>query len=215
MSAKVTGVTPRCLKIIDIQGTQYEFTKILGEGAFGKVLLACKMYGTNNTRKDCSYAAKFIKIGKVPTKSLRSRRTKRTEHMRTLHSVKKEIRIQKQAADIGIAPKIFAEFECEDYYIFVMEKFPSDSSLKDYELKYLRGEITKQKYDSILEKVYTAIAKLNDIDIEHNDLHKGNIIIVKDNVMIIDYGAAEIKRAVDLNEVERFKNGEFELIASI
>jgi tRNA A-37 threonylcarbamoyl transferase component Bud32 len=208
MSAKVIGVTPKCLRLRDSNGIEYEMRDIIGEGQFGKVLLTCK---TLNCNTDCcNYAAKFVKIGKVPTKQLRSKKLKRTEHLRSLYSVKKEIRIQKQAAELGIAPRVFGEFECEDYYIFIMEMIPkSYISLRDFEKKY-----GKSGLKSIMPMVYNAIKLLNDDDIEHNDLHKGNIMVDKEtnHVLIIDYGMAEIKRGIKFDEVERFKDGEYEMI---
>lgn len=205
------NINKNCLNIYDKLGNLYTFNKVLGEGANGTVLLACKHKPNNlkECKNCCKYAAKFIKLEFQPNYYIRHIDIETNQkYLQKILDIKKEIEIQKMAFKYGFAPDIQVEVMCEDYYIFIMDLLTSFVTFNKYK------ETNSQKnIDIMKKKIAKRIKELNSIGIEHFDLHGENIIIRdKDpQIMIIDYGLAELKNPNEIsNESEKFLNDEYE-----
>lgn len=205
-------INKNCLNIYDKAGNLYTFSKLLGSGANGDVLLACKHKKEKEIecKNCCKYAGKFIKFDHQPNYYTRHIDIDiNKQYLDKILSIKKEIEIQKMAFKYGFAPDIQVELMCENYYIFIMDLLTSFVTWREY--KKLNSP---ENVDSMKKKIAKRIKELNSIGIEHSDLHSDNIIIRNKvpEIMIIDYGLAELKDPNEIyDESERFLNDEFEL----
>lgn len=141
---------------------------------------------------------------------LRVAKVIRIELTTTLDDFNFEVKMQRQAGEIGIAPNVIDAFSCfEDDNgiltgIIIMERIKGvtlstwiqRSSRTITELRIMRAKI-----DALIIKMHKA-------SIYHNDLHTENIMISRNgNPFIIDFGLAskEPKHAAEIWELRFFK----------
>lgn len=114
---------------------------------------------------------------------------------------KDEASVQRRAASIGIAPKIYRT--SKDGSKITMEKV-SGETVEDRLAKIKNTKAEKR----IGYKTGKAVRKLHDAQIQHNDPHLRNIysvktVLPKEKIKIIDYGLAKSKNR-PLTKIERF-----------
>jgi len=136
--------------------------KIIGEGFDGRII----DLGRNRLRKE-------LKL------------TGRIKNTVTLRNKNRESDLQKQAANIGIAPKVYSV----DTQGFTMQKLKG-STLKK-ELKEKANKERRQRRLGI--KTGQVLKKLHNSQIIHGDLHLDNVY-TSGGVKIIDYGMAKQKK---------------------
>lgn len=138
--------------------------KIISEGFDGRVI----DLGRNRLRKELKLTGKIKN-----TITLRNKNTEST--------------IQKQAANVGIAPKVYSV----DNQGFTMQKLRG-STLK----KKLNDNVSKkQKQKRLGVKTGQTLKKLHNSQIIHGDLHLDNVYIER-RAKIIDYGMAKQKKRI-------------------
>lgn len=153
---------------------------LLGEGAYGKV------YKVNSKR-----AAKIVSLG---------------SHMiwddinELKENILNEFTVCKLAGDLGVGPKVYDHYSCCDennqcYYILYMDLLEGQNMYD-----WFSSNPSEEEQTVVKELLAKKIKILHQNNVIHNDLHRGNVFIVKkkmsrgktkiDDVYIIDYGMA-------------------------
>lgn len=166
-----------------------------GSGAFGDVF---KTKG-----KKYSYAIKVIDIDKHNDDDIWFRRGKPKDK---LTGIEKEAEITKKMGDLGIGPKLYDVYHCNDNnkpkYYFVMQ-YMNQGSLDSYMEKNKLKTLKPQLINSIITK----LQKMHDNGYIHNDLHPGNILVNKKKNGILefyisDFGLSENSKKQTQNDQE-------------
>jgi tRNA A-37 threonylcarbamoyl transferase component Bud32 len=126
----------------------------------------------------------------------------------------KEIYIQMAAARHDLAPMIYEIWDCRNNVMLIMNKI-NGITLN----KFLRNNNDDDIKRRAVQKTFSAIQKLNDMGIIHNDLHSDNIMIREDeSIIFIDFGHSDyfdhpitnpILLAVDVTTLRRDLKLEF------
>lgn len=164
-----------CLKQpIKVQG-------LLGEGAYGKV------YKFNSKR-----AAKIVSLG--------SDMVFWDDINELKENILNEFTVCKLAGELGVGPKVYDHYTCCDennqcYYILFMDLLEGQNMYD-----WFSSNPSEEEQTIVKELLAKKIKILHQNNIIHNDLHRGNVFIVKkkigrgktkiDDVYIIDYGMA-------------------------
>jgi tRNA A-37 threonylcarbamoyl transferase component Bud32 len=169
--------------------------KSSGSGAFGDVF---KTKGKKHT-----YAVKIIDINKQDDNMDYFQKGKPKDK---LTIIEKEAEITKKMGDLGIGPKLYDVYHCNDNntpkYYFVMQ-YMNQGSLYSYMYK---NKLQTLKPD-LINSIITKIQKMHDNGIIHNDLHFGNILVNKKKngtleFYISDFGLSENAKKQIQNEQE-------------
>jgi len=128
-----------------------------------------------------------------------------------INEFKYEVRIQKAAFTIGVAPEIFQVYE-QKYktagyiYIFMADLiragYESIAKLYGvYNSKHVQTGFKKLKKgelgdipEATIEKIAEAVKKLHTIRVAHGDIHTGNVFYnpITKKVLLIDFGLSEM-----------------------
>jgi tRNA A-37 threonylcarbamoyl transferase component Bud32 len=166
-----------------------------GSGAFGDVF---KTKG-----KKYSYAVKVIDIDKQDDDAIWFNKGKPKDK---LTDIETEAEITKKMGDLGIGPKLYDVYHCDDNnkpkYYFVMQ-YMNQGSLDSYMEKNKLKTLKPQLINSIISK----LQKMHDNGYIHNDLHSGNILVNKKKngtleFYISDFGLSENSKKQVQNDQE-------------
>jgi len=151
--------------------TEYEFGKMLGDGAYGQVFLATHKV-TNQVRA----------IKKIP-----KNRIKHPDRMET------EINVMK-VADHPYIVKLYEVWE-DDRYIFLVLENCTGGELFNHIVKKKR--LSEREAASIFQQLLTAINYLHQNNIVHRDLKPENLLFVSDPdsgspIKLCDFGLAKL-----------------------
>lgn len=173
----------------------YQPKEILGQGVYGAVMLLCK-------GNKCDRAAKLNLLGVA--QNLRGVRFygKRGETV-SATEVLRENDYQRQAASLGVAPKIYNELQCRlpnnAVELYVVEMEMMDGALKDLVSTTPEKYITKKEVTpagkQILVKVLSLLKVLHDKGIYHNDAHFGNFLYKGKNKDVPDLYVSDFGKA--------------------
>jgi hypothetical protein len=165
-----------------------------GSGAFGDVF---KTKG-----KKYTYAVKVIDIDKNEDADFIFQRGKPKDKLTIIEN---EAEITKKMGDLGIGPKVYDIYHCNDNnkpkYYFVMQ-YMNQGSLASYMDKNKLKTLKPNLINSIMNK----LQKMHDHGYIHNDLHIGNILVNKNKngtleFFISDFGLSQnSKKQVQNNQ---------------
>lgn len=165
-----------------------------GSGAFGDVF---KTKG-----KKYTYAVKVINIDKQEDSPWNDGKDK-------LKQIESEATITRKMGELGIGPKIFDVYYCNDdnkpKYYFVME-FMNQGSLESYMEKNNLKKLPANQVKTIIAK----LKKMHDLGYIHNDLHTGNVLVNKKSNGNIDFFISDFGLASD-NDKQAKEDQEREL----
>lgn len=150
-------------------GVVCKLGKQLGKGEYGRTY-ACT---SNPTR--------VVKYVKCPSNASNTDQTKWRQ------AIRKEVKVQKEAAALGIAPQIHS-----------VDSEPKQTPNK---FRIEMDRCSAPTYNSELAKqLIQSIGIMIDGGIIHNDLHQGNIMTYAGEVKIIDYGFAKMIKKPTMDE---------------
>jgi len=95
---------------------------------------------------------------------------------------KKEYFYAKKIGDMGLSPKIYNKKIVDNYVLLYMQKI--DCTLLDW----VQKKRTTKEYDQVYRKVIKLVQKLHSHNIQHGDIHVGNIGRIKNKWVLIDFG---------------------------
>jgi hypothetical protein len=146
----------------------------IGQGGYGSVYIACK------PGNDCDYVLKVVDISALHKSGFADT----MEELFSDHIY--EVQVQEQVAAKGLAPKVFASWRCNQYYLIFSERF--DTTLANY-VKKQNFNIRTAEAQAIVD-AYKGLAKMGYLQ---NDAKMDNIVVNFDDkgiitVNIIDFG---------------------------
>ena len=93
-----------------------------------------------------------------------------------------EYKYAKKIAELGLAPEIYKKVTTKEHVLIYMHRI--DYTLFDW----IKKRRTKKEYNDVYEKVIKTINTLHENNIIHGDIHVGNIGVIKNKVVLIDFG---------------------------
>lgn len=168
----------------------YDFKKLLGEGAFGKV------YKVTGKGDDTAFALKLMQIDKLSDFSKKS--------------VEKEVELMTEIVGCGneYIPCYYAllkgTFQGKLYYGLLMD-YIEGHELSDF-IHHNRMHNSVFQIDemlSVMRDTLSALVTLHAKNIAHRDIKPANIMVSKDRTYLVDYGFSCIAGSHERFECER------------
>lgn len=119
---------------------------------------------------------------------------------------KKEYFYAKKIGDLGLSPKIYNKKIVDDYVLLYMQKI--DYTLFDW----IQKRRTTKEYKEVYKKVIKLIQKLHSHNIQHGDIHVGNIGRIKNKWVLIDFGFTHKKGEPSIQKIVSKKSKKIRMI---
>jgi tRNA A-37 threonylcarbamoyl transferase component Bud32 len=160
----------------------------LGSGAFGSVFEACCGHKCNSVAKIINYDPSSPSYIHKDAKG----KFRRMQYEEYMDLVEHEVDMQRIAADAGLSLPIYEAWFCDDQRSATVIMGRADQSFRDVIIEH-QDDI--DYVISQLKRCLQLVQRLNQLNIQHNDAHPGNIMYVKktDHYLLIDFSFAEFK----------------------
>jgi len=177
-----------CMKQVE------KHTKLLGEGAFGKVLKIPANKCFKNVPSNVKHIGIKIEVVKMYV-----------DNNQTPERLREVIKIGKKAGQLKIGPAVY------DAFVVIGENTET-KIIKTFEV--IEGQPwskvewkTPKTRENALKKLEAIIKKMNNAGIIHHDLHRNNVMInTKGDIYIIDFDLAKMARNEESNHIGMFNS---------
>ena len=150
----------------------------IGSGSFGKVMKV-----KANLKNSPEFAVKMID---------KRRAKKQFGGEAQMNKYKnREVEISFLASKVDNCIKMYTYFEEDEKFYFVYELCP-DGDLEDYRLKHVDERMTEVQAKPIITQLVKGLSGLHGQNIVHRDIKTDNVLIVKGQCRICDFGAARL-----------------------
>jgi tRNA A-37 threonylcarbamoyl transferase component Bud32 len=158
-------------------GPGLKVTRLLGSGKYGDVLALC------TEKNGVCRALKIIAM----------------EH-NTENAIKKEVAMQRKAANLGFAPAVYAVCKRDNNLFVLMDKV--DTTLDKRFQKKLSVVQVKKYFSMIQDIIENKLAKNH---LVHGDLHYDNIGVVDSRLVLLDFGFTRQCKKICNKEIDRLQ----------
>jgi tRNA A-37 threonylcarbamoyl transferase component Bud32 len=111
-----------------------------------------------------------------------------------------ELKLAKKAGDLRVGPKVLKSIKKCGYTLIYMEK----TNIMLYE--WLKKRHTKKTYQQTYNKLMKLVIKLHKNNIVHGDIHIGNIGMIKNRWVLIDYGKTHYYKNNNTSYIDIIRN---------
>lgn len=125
----------------------------------------------------------------------------RLDKCTAIRSWNREVRIAKEAGEMGVGPKVYASFICSS------DKMPHVGVLISDALHKKASELSPKSLSKVKKEVPKLLKELHEAGILHGDAHMGNVMVdKKGKTYITDYGFAIKTDEMTQYDYEDFEN---------